>query len=81
MTDKEILCLAKRCGFFLVDFTDEDGKVSEQIESSTSESLYIFASMLIALECEECAKLCENAALLPDTDPTFCASVIRNRNA
>ena len=81
MTDKEILCLAKRCGFLLVDFVNEDGKVSEQIESSTSESLYIFASMLIALECEECAKLCENAALLPDTDPTFCASVIRNRNA
>ena len=81
MTDKEILCLAKRCGFLLVDFVNEDGKVSEQIESSTSESLYIFASMLIALECEECAKLCENAALLPDADPTFCASIIRNRNA
>ena len=81
MTDKEILCLAKRCGFFLVDFTDEDGEVSEQIESSTSESLYIFASMLIALECEECAKLCENAALSPDADAIFCASVIRNRNA
>jgi hypothetical protein len=80
MTNEEILKLAERCGFYLVDFIDGD-EVTEQIESATSESLYIFAAMLLAMESDECAKLCEAAALLPDAGPIYCANAIRARNA
>ena len=80
MTNEEILRLAEQCGFYLIDFVDGD-EVTEQIESQTSESIYIFASMLLVMESEKCAKLCEEAALLPNADPIYCANAIRARNA
>ena len=88
MTNEEILRLAEQCGFYLIDFVDGD-EVTEQIESQTSESLYIFASMLLVMESEKCAKLCDDLADLWNDDghlgksagARICASDIRERNA
>ena len=38
-----------------------------------------FAARVAAAEREECAKRCEEVALLPDAGPTYCAYVIRKR--
>jgi hypothetical protein len=46
---------------------------------SNISALERFAALVAAAEREQCAKRCEEVALLPDAGPFYCAAAIRAR--
>ena len=69
MTRDDIIRLAREAGF--AGWLAETPFVTASFER--------FAALVAAAEREECAKLCEDARLLPDVGPLYCAVAIRAR--
>jgi hypothetical protein len=73
MTRSDIIRLAREAGW--------SGIYSKPLMSirMQEENFLRFAALVAAAEREACAKVCEDARLLPDVGPLYCAVAIRAR--
>jgi hypothetical protein len=75
MTKEEIIEMARKAGG--IDLTNTRANVSIWIGTGTSDFLEAFAKLIVAKECEACAKIVEESSL-PDTYSEECLPDIAN---